>query len=167
VLQIFRLAQNEEATMRDDDRSRREWARLSKDDDRRDRPGQNLTGNFGFDRGGGEPYPSGPRADYDVPAYGSGRSRDSGREMIAPRSFRGVGPKNYRRSDDAIREDLCELLTDDPAVDATEIEVRVSEGMVTLDGTVRDRTMKHRAERLAESIRGVRDVQNNLQRGDR
>ena len=79
-----------------------------------------------------------------------------------PRSFRGIGPKNYRRSDDAIREDLCELLTDDPDVDATDMDVRVSDGVVTLDGTVMHRGMKHRAERLAESVSGVRDVQNNL-----
>lgn len=181
--------------MRDDDRSRREWARMS-EDDYRDQPGQNLPGNFGFDRGG-EGFPNATR-DYDVPGYGPSRYRDVGRGIDAgyrgggalggsyaggmrvpgphrgqsgpmaqpaPRSFRGVGPKNYRRSDDAIREDLCELLMDDPDVDATEIDVRVSDGVVTLDGTVRERGMKHLAERLAESVRGVRDVQNNLQKG--
>lgn len=77
-------------------------------------------------------------------------------------SYRGRGPKNYQRSDDRIREDVCERLTMDHDVDATGIEVTVREAIVTLDGTVSERHAKRIAEDIAESVGGVRDVQNNL-----
>lgn len=77
-------------------------------------------------------------------------------------SFRGRGPKNYRRSDDRIREDVCEWLEMDHDVDASDIEVTVKEGTVQLTGTVSDRFAKRRAEDIADSIRGVRDVDNQL-----
>ncbi|HYD89287.1 MAG TPA: BON domain-containing protein [Vitreimonas sp.] len=74
----------------------------------------------------------------------------------------GRGPKNYTRSDDRIREDVNDRLTDDPDVDASEIDVKVSNGQVTLAGTVDSRDEKRRAEDCAEAVSGVRDVQNNL-----
>jgi osmotically-inducible protein OsmY len=75
---------------------------------------------------------------------------------------RGRGPKGYARSDDRVREDVCDRLTDDPRLDASEIEVAVSNGEVTLSGTVGDRGARRYAEELAERIGGVRHVQNNL-----
>jgi DNA replicative helicase MCM subunit Mcm2 (Cdc46/Mcm family) len=42
------------------------------------------------------------------------------------------------------------------------IEVAVTGGEVTLTGTVESRRMKRHAEDLAESVRGVRDVHNQL-----
>jgi len=75
---------------------------------------------------------------------------------------RGRGPKSYRRSDDRIREDVNDRLTDDPFLDASNIEVTVSEGEVTLTGTVGDRGDKRRAEDLAEHCSGVKHVQNNI-----
>jgi osmotically-inducible protein OsmY len=79
-----------------------------------------------------------------------------------PRSYRGRGPKNYSRSDETIREDVCERLAVDHHLDATNIEVSVSDGVVTLAGTVSDRNAKRLAEDLSDFVRGVRDVQNNL-----
>jgi osmotically-inducible protein OsmY len=75
---------------------------------------------------------------------------------------RGRGPKNYTRSDERIREDVCDRLSDDPRIDASDIDVQVSGGEVTLSGTVRDRDLKRRAEDTAEDISGVKNVQNNL-----
>lgn len=77
-------------------------------------------------------------------------------------SYRGRGPKNYRRSDDAIRDDVCERLTMDHDVDATDVEVNVHEAVVTLTGTVTDRQTKRLAEDIADSVRGVKDVNNEL-----
>src|SRR5215471_11804457 len=37
----------------------------------------------------------------------------------------GRGPKGYQRSDERIREDICERLTQHSAIDAGEIEVEV------------------------------------------
>lgn len=84
-------------------------------------------------------------------------NRDSIRQ-----SFAGKGPKNYTRSDDRIREDVCDRLSDDDEVDATDITVTVRDGEVTLEGGVNDRRAKHRAEDIADNVRGVRDVHNRL-----
>jgi len=77
-------------------------------------------------------------------------------------AHRGRGPKGYRRSDERIREDVSDRLTDDSWLDANGIEVAVSDSDVTLTGTVRSREDKKRAEALAESVSGVDNVQNNL-----
>jgi hypothetical protein len=78
------------------------------------------------------------------------------------RSYRGLGPRSYRRSDDRIREDVCDLLTVDDDIDASDIEVQVNDNIVVLNGSVSHRGAKRRAEWLAEAVHGVRDVQNNL-----
>lgn len=77
-------------------------------------------------------------------------------------TFAGRGPKGYLRSDDRIREDVCDRLTDDWRVDASDIEVTVQNGEVTLSGTVHSRDDKRATENLAESISGVREVHDNL-----
>ncbi|SLN09984.1 periplasmic protein [Roseivivax jejudonensis] len=78
------------------------------------------------------------------------------------RDYSGVGPRNYRRSDARIEEDVNDGLTDDPALDATDIEVSVTDREVTLDGYVRSRHGKRRAEDCADAVLGVQHVQNNL-----
>ena len=75
---------------------------------------------------------------------------------------RGKGPKGYERSSERIREDVCERLTYDNEIDASDIEVKVNGNEVTLDGTVDSRNARHRAEDIIESIPGVTHVQNNL-----
>ena len=77
-------------------------------------------------------------------------------------SFAGKGPQGYRRSDERITEDINEQLTQDHMVDATGISVETQNGEVTLKGTVTDRQSKRRAEEIAESCSGVKDVQNQL-----
>jgi osmotically-inducible protein OsmY len=78
------------------------------------------------------------------------------------RGFAGRGPKGYRRSDERVREDLSDRLMADERIDASDIEVRVENGEVTLTGTVEDRLAKRRAEDCAEQVMGVRDVMNQL-----
>ncbi|MES2034378.1 MAG: BON domain-containing protein [Pseudomonadota bacterium] len=80
----------------------------------------------------------------------------------SPGEHKGRGPKGYRRSDDRIREDINDRLTDDGRLDATHVDVQVIEGEVTLTGTVDSREAKRRAEDIAERVTGVGDVQNNL-----
>jgi len=75
---------------------------------------------------------------------------------------RGKGPAGYQRSDERIREHVCETLTDDDRVDASNIEVSVKDGEVTLSGTVGDRHTKRLAEDCIESLFGVKDVQNHI-----
>lgn len=77
-------------------------------------------------------------------------------------NYRGHGPAGYTRTDERIREDACERLTDDWGVDARKIEVSVSNAEITLDGTVATREQKRRAEDLVDDLTGVKNVQNNL-----
>jgi len=77
-------------------------------------------------------------------------------------SHRGKGPRNYKRTDDRIKEDLSERLTEDDTVDASSINIEVKQGVVTLEGTVEQRWLKHRIEDMAESCSGVRDVVNHI-----
>jgi BON domain len=105
---------------------------------------------------GGSAYGGYSGADWELGGAGAQQRRqDLG-------AHRGKGPRGYRRSDDRIREDVCDCLTDDPRIDASNIEVLVKECEVTLSGSVTSRGDKRRAEDLVESISGVRDVNNNL-----
>jgi osmotically-inducible protein OsmY len=76
--------------------------------------------------------------------------------------YAGRGPKGYRRSDDRIREEISDQFMENDQLDASEIEVQVSDGVVTLTGTVDDRQAKRLAEDMAERASGVRDVMNHL-----
>lgn len=130
----------------------------------------------------GQPYDTHryDRGDYE-PAYGReertwfDRARDEvsswvgdhdaqARRNVDARQgeHRGRGPRNYRRSDERIRDDVNDRLTEDSWLDARAIEVSVENADVTLTGTVRSREDKRRAEILAEGVSGIDNVQNNL-----
>jgi Flp pilus assembly secretin CpaC len=53
-------------------------------------------------------------------------------------------------------------MTQDPDLDATHISVETNNGEVVLKGSVSDRDSKRRAEEIAESCSGVKDVQNQI-----
>lgn len=74
----------------------------------------------------------------------------------------GRGPRAYRRSDDRLCDDVVRALTADPHVDATDIEVDVEDGVVTLRGQVGSRAERRRAEETAEAQPGVEAVQMQL-----
>lgn len=74
----------------------------------------------------------------------------------------GRGPKGFVVRDERIHEDVCEALAFHAELDASEVEVSVEDGEVTLKGTVRDRRQKRLAEDLTEGVRGVVDVHNRL-----
>lgn len=84
------------------------------------------------------------------------------RDEMSSGQHRGKGPKNYTRSEERIKEDVSDQLSDDSFLDASGIEVSVKDGDVTLNGAVDSRYSKHRAEDLAEDVTGVKNVQNNL-----
>jgi hypothetical protein len=81
---------------------------------------------------------------------------------IGMADYRGRGPKDYRRSDDRIREEVCDRFTDDPRLDASDVTVKVENGDVILTGTVATREQKRRAEDIAERVTGVADIINQL-----
>ncbi|WP_175687240.1 BON domain-containing protein [Burkholderia anthina] len=72
------------------------------------------------------------------------------------------GPKGYTRSDERIREDVCERLAHALDIDVSDVTVQVREGRVELDGTVPSRWMKHDIEDLADDCMGVRDIENRV-----
>lgn len=148
-----------------------------------------LDRNEGYESRPFDPYRGEYGASYEGSGYGAGRERNrhharhrgfwdkatdevatwmGDREALERRmqdgraSHHGKGPKGYRRSDERIRDDVSDRLSDDHWLDASDIEVKVENGEVTLSGTVTDRESKRRAERLAESCGGVSDVQNNI-----
>lgn len=74
----------------------------------------------------------------------------------------GRGPRNATRSDSLIAEELNERMTEDDQLDASEILLRVEDGHVLLTGEVPERWMKHRAEDIADGVRGVKDIDNRI-----
>lgn len=116
-------------------------------------------------RGGSEERGFFERAGDEVASWFG--DEDAQRRRERDEGHRGRGPRNYSRSDDRIREDVSDRLSDDRHIDASDIEVSVSGGEVTLDGTVDSRAAKRHAEDLAESCSGVKHVQNNLRVRDR
>jgi osmotically-inducible protein OsmY len=97
---------------------------------------------------------------------GGQRSRMSGygygRSAGGYGGFAGRGPKGYQRSDQRLEEEINDRLMADDWVDASDLQVKVKDGEVTLTGTVRDRQAKRRAEDIAEQVMGVRDVMNQV-----
>lgn len=75
-------------------------------------------------------------------------------------SQRGRGPA--QRTDEQLKGVIEAVVTDDPWLDASGIQVSVQQGIVTLTGTVSSRGAKRRAEALADQVGGVRDVRNTL-----
>ena len=77
--------------------------------------------------------------------------------------YRGRGPRGYTRSPARIYEDLCDRLTENPFIDATDIEVTVAGTEVTLSGAVQDTIAMRQAQAIAEEVAGVSHVHNRLQ----
>lgn len=116
-------------------------------------------------RGASEDYPRPYSAEEIANWYGAGSYGFTGFGATGERGARGYsgrGPKGYRRSDERIREDVSDRLTWNAELDASDIEVRVAEGEVTLTGVVEDRRAKRLAEDLAEDVFGVQDIHNQL-----
>ena len=67
------------------------------------------------------------------------------------------------RTDDDIKRDIELELEWEPDVDAKNIAVKVSNGVVTLTGFVSSYSDKYEAERVAKRVRGVTAVANDLE----
>lgn len=104
------------------------------------------TGNYGSEHGG-----------YGSQHGGQGREHGGYGSQGARRSM----PKGYQRSDERIREDVCERLSHS-GLDVSDVSVHVSSGHVTLEGTVDSRHVKHAIENCADDCMGVQDVENRI-----
>ena len=104
-------------------------------------------------RGAGGEAPAGYMSDW--------RERDRWSEdWSGPHA--GRGPRGYKRSDERILEDVCDRLTSHPSIDATDIDVKISDGDVTLSGWVESRAIKHLTEAMVETVAGVKEIHNHL-----
>jgi osmotically-inducible protein OsmY len=77
-------------------------------------------------------------------------------------NFRGRGPKGYVRSDARLHEVICEMLTHDPHIDASEVSIEVKDGEVTLTGNVDDRRTKYAIEEKIDACHGVKEIHNRV-----
>src|SRR5262249_53650608 len=76
--------------------------------------------------------------------------------------YRGRGPRGYVRTAERIRDDLCDRLTENPFIDASEIEVSVNGSDVVLEGVVDSETAYKQTQAIAEEVIGVTHVYNRL-----
>lgn len=136
--------------------------------DRSYKPGRMGQSSFGtHDYDSSNPHSYGAAGSSAFGSFGDGaldRSESSywGGSQSQGTSFQGQGPKGYKRSDDRIKEDVCETLARDHRIDASDMEVTVEDAMVTLSGTVESRMIKRAAEMVIENLSGVLDVKNEL-----
>src|SRR5512146_1667616 len=72
------------------------------------------------------------------------------------------GPKGYQRTDQRMREDICDQLMRTGHIDSSDVTVEVSGAKVQLDGSVPARWMKHAIENLADVCPGVQDIKNRI-----
>ncbi len=74
----------------------------------------------------------------------------------------GKGPRGYRRSEERIKDEVCEILARDLFLDASDVEVELEDHVLILRGEVGSRSDKRRAEDLVADVPGVEEVQNQL-----
>ena len=79
-----------------------------------------------------------------------------------PGPYTGKGPKGFQPTDKRIFEQVCERLTQHGNLDASEIEISVQDGVVTLSGTVTNLNERHMAADTAETVAGVAGIRNRL-----
>jgi osmotically-inducible protein OsmY len=75
---------------------------------------------------------------------------------------RGKGPRGWRPDDARLLDMVCRRLTEDPWVDATDVDVSVEDGVVSLRGRAKSPLERRRAEDVAWEVPGVVDVVNEL-----
>lgn len=114
---------------------------------------QGRYGSQGFQSGQGE---------YGRQERGGNGNGSSGMSSRESGRFSGVGPSGFKRSDERLKEVVCERLSEDPWIDASNIDIAVKNGEITLSGTVPDRQTKYRAEEVVESVLGTGEVTNNI-----
>jgi osmotically-inducible protein OsmY len=115
--------------------------------------GNNRLGYGGFGRGQPERMAGAPR-------YGRSFEADYG--TTRRESQFGKGPRGYVRSDERLKDDISERLLRDHDVDASDIDIEVKNGKVTLTGSIADRRLKHYVEDTVEQCLGVQDIDNRL-----
>jgi hypothetical protein len=130
----------------------------------------NNAGNYGMEHS----HNSDGARNFDNNRSGSSRYGNASNKSFAEGDFRntepssphtgyyGKGPKGWKRSDERIKDEVCEVLYRDQHIDATNIEVAVQDGVVTLSGSIDTRWSKRHAEQRIEHLSGIEDVHNEI-----
>ncbi|WP_437942397.1 BON domain-containing protein [Sorangium sp. So ce341] len=80
--------------------------------------------------------------------------------------YAGSGATGEERSDEQIREDVCELLAEHDQLDTADIQVEVRDAEVRISGTVDSDVLKEMAEEVAGAVSGVKRIVNALRAPD-
>lgn len=91
--------------------------------------------------------------------HGNRRGKEPGHDGKGVRDHRGKGPRNYQRTDERILEDIIDCITAQ-GIDASDVEVRITKGEVTLSGSVAERRDRRTLEDLVERVAGVSHLEN-------
>ncbi|MGE5462729.1 MAG: BON domain-containing protein [Syntrophothermus sp.] len=130
----------------------RKWRTVENDGD----------GNTYFDTFRFTPYTTDTEFFRDPSIYETEVSRNTEQKASGSTDTR-ENPRGLHRSDDQIRDEVDEMLAAQGQIDASHIHVDVKDRVVTLLGSVPSEGQVPVAERIAENVLGVLDVNNQLQ----
>jgi osmotically-inducible protein OsmY len=85
-----------------------------------------------------------------------------GSEYI-PEAMEGIGPVGYRRSDEDVIHEVYQKLAQLPDVNASRINAKILDGIVTLRGGVMDEDQKRKVADMVRQVPGVAKVNNELE----
>lgn len=103
-----------------------------------------------------------PGTQFETPWLSGGESLQRSQFLRQGSRAFGRPPRSYKRSDELIRDEICKRLALTSEIDATDLDVIVKDGEVTLKGMVDDRFAKRIVEDITETTFGVRDVVNDI-----
>lgn len=98
--------------------------------------------------------------------YGNRRGEPETGKAERNRDHRGKGPRNYRRSDERILEDIIDRVSAN-GIDASDVDISIDEGEVTLTGNIAARRFRRLLVDLVEEVPGVRHVDNCIRLANR
>lgn len=100
------------------------------------------------------------RSDFQHGFEGEGNKYDRVRGILGTKRGERIKKTFMPKSDQEIFEEVSETLFKNKFIDASDIQVIVSDGVVELNGWVNTREDKKEAEQCIEFISGVNDIQN-------
>ena len=109
-------------------------------------------------RGYGDDASDRPSFVQHVDEYGTPLRQHGGYGPDRPTGHRGKGPRNHARSDAGLQAHVSELLTEHDEIDASNLDVHVADGAITLTGTLDDGHMRGKLDELLGGIAGVRAI---------
>ena len=81
--------------------------------------------------------------------------------LVPPIAIVSLAADN-KHTDDYITDSVRQKLAADTVVKGGDLEVVVKDGVVTINGKVRESRQKDKAERIAKHVSGVKSVVNNI-----